>query len=262
VNGDKRRKRCDALILALGGASWPRLGSDGAWSNMLAGHGIAVSPFEPANAGVMVAWTPTFASRFAGAPLKRIALRIGERLVRGEAVITAQGLEGGAVYALGETIRPLLRQGPVAVSIDLRPDITESALAVRIASARKGDSLANILRKSAGLSVQAAAFLRETGHLPREATALAQHIKFATVTFAGTCGLERAISTAGGVAFKEVDERLMLKKRPGVFIAGEMLDWSAPTGGYLLQASFATGRTAGEGAMAWLAQRADAGVSA
>lgn len=230
----------DVTILAMGGASWPRLGSNGGWADVLRQRAIAVEPFAAANCGVLITWPEGFASRFAGQPLKRIALSACGQSVKGEAMITATGLEGGAVYALSRAIREGLEQGPVELAIDLKPDMDAQAFAAKLAGARKGESLANRLRK-AGLSPAAAA--------------LARAGKSVTLTVTGLSGLERAISSAGGVALHELDANLMLKKWPGVFAAGEMLSWEAPTGGYLLQACFATARAAALGALNWLDAR-------
>ncbi|KMO34962.1 NAD(FAD)-utilizing dehydrogenase [Methylobacterium tarhaniae] len=247
----------DATVLALGGASWPRLGSDGAWVPVLAAEGVSVSPLRPANAGFTAEWSPVFVERFAGAPLKRIALRLGDEQVRGEAVITRDGVEGGVVYALSRPIREAIEaQGAAVVQLDLRPDLDEAALTRRLAAARPKESRATVLRKAAGLSPPAAGLLREaTRELPVEAGALAALIKAVPLRLTGLRPIERAISSAGGVAFADLDDRFMLRSRPGTFLAGEMLDWEAPTGGYLLQASFASGRAAAAGVLDWLGGR-------
>jgi uncharacterized flavoprotein (TIGR03862 family) len=245
----------EAAILALGGASWPRLGSDGSWVEILARDGVAIAPLKPANGGFAVAWSEVFRSRFEGAPLKRIALAFGRRTVRGEAIITADGLEGGAVYALSAPIREaVLRDGRAGVRIDLRPDLPQEALAKRLAGPRGGQSTSTFLRKAAGLSPVGIGLVREgsPGALPSDPAALAALVKAVPLDVTGLRPLERAISTAGGVALDDLDEHLMLRRRPGVFVAGEMLDWEAPTGGYLLQASFATGVAAAQGVLARL----------
>jgi len=247
-----------ALLLALGGASWPRLGSDGAWVPVLEGEGIPVTPLQASNVGFSVDWSPVFAERFAGQPLKRIALSVGDHRVRGEAMITAEGIEGGALYAASHAIRAALAHGPgTAITLDLRPDLPEAALAQALNRSRSGESLANRLRKAAGLSPVAAGFLREAaGHaLPGGAAALAALIKAAPLRLLAPRPIERAISSAGGVPFGQVDDRFMLTARPGTFVAGEMLDWDAPTGGYLLQGAFASGLAAAEGMRAWMAAR-------
>jgi hypothetical protein len=252
----ERIERPDAVVLALGGASWPRLGSDGGWREPLAAEGVEVAPFRPANAGFDVAWSQVFADRFAGQPLKPVALTFGETTVRGEAMATRYGLEGGAVYALSAALRDAIaRDGAAVLTVDLRPDLTIEALAGRLAKGRGKDSVSNWLRKAAGLSPVAVGLLREIpGELPAGADKLARRIKAVRLTLTGVQGLARAISSAGGVRLDGVDERLMLKTLPGVFVAGEMLDWEAPTGGYLLQASLASGVVAAEGVLDWLAE--------
>jgi uncharacterized flavoprotein (TIGR03862 family) len=245
--------RPDVVILAMGGASWPRLGSNGAWAPVLAAQGIAVAPLRPANVGVRIGWSPVLRERFHGEPLKRIALTHQGRTLRGEAVLTRDGLEGGVVYAFGAAIRAALDGAPTTtLTVDLRPDIALDALALKLDGPRGGASMATILRKRAGLSPVAAGLVREAGPLPAGPSALARRIKAAAFDVTGLSAFERAISSAGGVSRAELDERLMLKARPGTFAAGEMLDWEAPTGGYLLQACFASGVAAAQGALAWL----------
>ena len=242
-----------ATVLALGGASWPRLGADGGWVEALVGQGVAVAPLRPANCGFRADWSAHFAERFAGQPLKPAVFAFAGRNLRGEAMITARGLEGGAIYALSRDLRDAIEAGGHAdLVIDLRPDVNHAALAEKLAP-RGGKSLATRLRQ-AGLSPQAAGLLREAGAaLPGEPAALAALIKSAPIRLVAMAGLARAISTAGGVELSEVNDNFMLMRRPGVFLAGEMLDWEAPTGGYLLQACFATGAAAGRGALHWLA---------
>ena len=247
----------DAIVLALGGASWPRMGSDGGWTQMLADQGIAISPLRPANCGMIVDWSQTMRERFPGAPLKNLALSFGGQHIRGEAIITERGLEGGAIYALSGALRQeVAAMGFAILRIDLRPDMNETALARKIEAARQGrsggQSISNVLRKGAGLSPAAASLMREAGPLPSSAEDIAARIKDVSVRIIGMAPIARAISTAGGIALDEVDDNFMLKRLPGVFAAGEMLDWEAPTGGYLLQACFATGAAAGRGAAAFL----------
>jgi uncharacterized flavoprotein (TIGR03862 family) len=259
--GERVAHRPDAAILALGGASWPRLGSDGAWTGLLAAKGVPVSPLRPANMGFTVAWSEVMRGRFAGEPLKRIALTFAGRTVRGEAVITEAGIEGGAVYALSAPLREAVLRGAGAVlCVDLRPDLPAEALARRLAAPPAKQSASTFLRKAAGLAPVGIALLREAHGpgLPREPEALARAVKAVPLRLTGVAPIERAISTAGGVPFAALDEGLMLRAVPGVFVAGEMLDWEAPTGGYLLQASFATGVAAAQGALAWLGSRRDA----
>ena len=256
MDGAPVTTRPDATILALGGASWPRLGSNGAWAEVLSRRGVPMVPFRPANGGFLVDWSATFRERFAGSPLKTVALTFDGHTVRGEATITARGLEGGAVYALGGRLRDAVDlDGAATLVIDIRPDLTQEALTERLAKPRGGGSLSNHLRK-AGLTPLAINLLREVHglDLPADPAALAHLIKAAPVRLTGAAPMERAISTAGGVGFDAVDETLMLKAVPGAFVAGEMLDWEAPTGGYLLQACFATGAAAARGVLDWLAR--------
>ena len=247
----------DAVVLAMGGASWPRLGSDGGWRGWLEAEGVAVEPFRPSNMGFDVAWSEVFANRFAGEPLKPVALTHGDRTVRGEAMVTRYGLEGGAVYALSASLREAIeRDGTASLTVDLRPDLSVEALAGRLAKPRGKDSASNWLRKVGGLSPVAVGLLREIpGELPPGADKLAKRIKAVRLTLTGVQGLARAISSAGGVRLDQVDQRLMLTAMPGVFVAGEMLDWEAPTGGYLLQASMASGVVVAEGVLRWLETR-------
>ncbi len=252
----ERLERPDAVVLALGGASWPKLGADGLWVAPLTAAGVAVAPLRPSNMGVNVDWSGVVRSRFAGQPLKGVALTFGDRTVRGEAVVTSYGLEGGAVYTLSAALREMIAaEGSAILTVDLRPDLSIAALAARLETGRGKASTANWLRKAGGLSPVAAALLREVpGDLPLGADKLARRIKALRLTLTGVQGLDRAISTAGGVALDAVDAGLMLGARPGVFVAGEMLDWEAPTGGYLLQASLASGVVAAQGVARWLAE--------
>ena len=232
----------DAALLALGGASWPRLGADGGWLPLLAARGVAVAPFRPANSGLLIPWSDHMRARFAGTPLKRIALGFGGRTVRGEATITAQGLEGGAVYALSAAIRDAVASGRDAtVMLDLRPDMTGDEVARRLAVPRRGQSLSNHLRRQLALPPAAIALLREVGAAPEGG------VKALPLRVTGVAGLERAISSAGGLRWEEVGEDYSLRRIPHLFAAGEMLDWEAPTGGHLLTACLATGRAAARG---------------
>ena len=245
-----------ATVLAMGGASWPRLGSDGAWVPALEGAGVAVSPLVPANAGFDVAWSDVLVERFAGQVLKPATLTFGDQTVRGEMVVTRYGVEGGAVYALSSALRAAVAaEGSATLVVDLRPDLTEAALAERLARPRGKDSMTNHLRKAGGLSPVAVALLREIGDIPPGFDKLAKRIKAVRLKLTGIQGLERAISTAGGVRFGSLNPSLMLTARPGVFVAGEMIDWEAPTGGYLLQASLASGVAAARGLLRWQASQ-------
>lgn len=248
-------ERPDAVVLALGGASWARLGSDGSWAALLAERGVALAPFRPSNGGFTVAWTDLFRDRFAGQPLKAASFSHGETNVRGDAMISAYGVEGGAIYALSAGLRDAIAaDGSATLTVDLRPAMTRQQLTGRLHRGEKGQSVATRLRKLAHLSPLEMNLIRE-GHgvdLPLDPGALASRIKAIPLTLTGTAPMDRAISTAGGVAFDAVDAALMLKAAPGVFVAGEMLDWEAPTGGYLLQACFASGVAAAKGVLARL----------
>ncbi len=246
----------DAVVLALGGGSWARLGSDGAWVPLLAARGIDIAPLKPANCGFDVAWSPYFAERFAGQPVKPVVASVAGRRQQGEFNITATGIEGGLIYALSAPLRDALAtEGSAVLHLDLVPGKTLERLTADLSRPRGRDSLANHLRRRAGIEGVKAGLLREL--LPFEtltaADRLAAAIKHLPLPLTATRPLDEAISTAGGVGFQALDENLMLRALPGVFCAGEMLDWEAPTGGYLLTACFATGRAAGVGVRTWLA---------
>ena len=244
----------DAAIFALGGASWAKLGSDGAWSEIVQQAGIATAPFKPANCSFEVDWHQHVGSKYAGTPMKSIALSFGGTTVRGEAMVSETGIEGGAVYALSPVLRDAIdATGSARLVIDLKPDNDLAQLAARLKDGRQGDTVTSRLRK-VGLPPVSIAVLREgVRSLPQDPVALAGAIKAAPIILTGTGGMTRAISTAGGVCAEAIDARLMLRAKPGCFVAGEMLDWEAPTGGYLLQACFASGRAAAKGALDWLA---------
>jgi uncharacterized flavoprotein (TIGR03862 family) len=250
-----------ASVLALGGASWPRLGSDGAWTDVLAAKGVATAPLRPANCGFTVAWSDIFRNRFEGQPLKGIALTFGPNTVRGEAIVTRSGIEGGAVYALSAELREAIaKSGETTLHVALRPDLDTKDLIARLSGPRGKQSFSNFLRKVAQLSpvaiglVQEAAVLSGRQLASLSATDLAHLINAVPITLNGVAPISRAISTAGGIAFEELDADFMIRRLPGVFAAGEMLDWEAPTGGYLLQACFATGAAAGKGALKWVSK--------
>ncbi|MFC0242474.1 NAD(P)/FAD-dependent oxidoreductase [Rhodopseudomonas telluris] len=269
---DQRRLRFDtatgvaniaarATVLALGGASWPRLGSDGGWVPLLAAKGIAIAPLRPANCGFTTAWSALFADKYQGAPLKNVALAFGGGggVVRGEAVITRDGIEGGAIYALSAPLRDaILATGEARLMVALRPDLSGDELALRLAKPKGKQSLSTWLRKTAGLTPAAIGLLQETTHAAGRALAslspadLAALINAVPLRLTGVASIARAIASAGGIALGEIDDDYMLRKLPGVFAAGEMLDWEAPTGGYLLTACFATGVAAGRGAAKYL----------
>jgi len=248
-----------ATVLALGGASWPRLGSDGVWVDYLAARDVTVSKLRPANSGFTVAWSDVFRDRFEGQPLKGVTLTVGAHSVRGEAMITRSGIEGGAIYTLSAELREaVLEIGQATLMIALRPDLDAAALTTRLSGTRGKQSLANFLRKAAQLPPVGIGLMQEAAIASGRSLAafspaeLAHLVNSIPVHLTGVAPIDRAISTAGGIAFDELDDHLMLRKLPGVFAAGEMLDWEAPTGGYLLQASFATGAAAGRGVLAWL----------
>ncbi len=243
----------DAVVLALGGASWPRLGSDGGWTKLL--PDIQIAPLRAANSGFAVAWSDVFREKHAGAPLKRIALTIGNQRARGEAMIDQNGIEGGAVYALSSIAREAIaKDGFATLYVDLLPDMKPDALAAKLNQGRGGDSLSNILRKRAGLSPAGVGLVQEARH-GGDARPLAEIIKGVPLRLSAPFDIARAISTAGGIALGELDGRLMLEKRPGVFACGEMLNWEAPTGGYLLQGCMASGAGAGRGVIDWLREK-------
>ncbi|NRF46445.1 TIGR03862 family flavoprotein [Pseudomonas stutzeri] len=247
----------DATLLALGGGSWARLGSDGAWVPLLQNRGIAIAPLQPANCGFEVAgWSEHLREKFAGAPLKTVSLALpGEAPRKGEFVLTATGIEGSLVYALSAPIRNTInRDGAATVLLDLLPDRTLTQVASVLARPRGSQSMAKHLHRQLKLDGVKAALLREltdatTFQAPQ---ALAAAIKALPIRLVRPRPLDEAISSAGGVPFEELDEGLMLRRLPGVFCAGEMLDWEAPTGGYLLTACFASGRAAAEGMLRWL----------
>ena len=240
----EQQVKASATILALGGASWPRLGSDGSWPALL--PDIATRPFAPSNMGFAIPWSAHLRDRFAGTPLKRIALSFGGITQRGEAVLTEAGIEGGAVYALSAAIRDALEgQHSVTLHLDLRPDLSLPDLTTRLSGRRGSLSLSNHLRRNAGLAPVGITLVQEALKSSATTPDLPALIKALPLQVTGAFPIARAISSAGGLAWSEVDENLMLRRLPGVFACGEMLDWEAPTGGYLLQACFSTGRAAG-----------------
>ena len=255
-----------ATVLALGGASWPELGSDGAWTDALRATGADVAPLRPANCGFDADWSAHFADRFAGAPLKPVRLAVAPRddapprWRQGECVVSATGLEGSAIYAASAELRDrIATDGHVTLLVDLAPGRDTARLVREIATPRGKRSLSEHLRRKAGLDGVQAGLLRECAPAPAfdDPAALAAAIKALPVTLRRPRPVAEAISTAGGVTLESLDDRLMLRARPGIFCAGEMLDWEAPTGGYLLTACFAGGVRAGRGAVAWLARDAD-----
>ncbi len=251
----------DATILALGGASWPRLGSDGGWVEALTQAGVTVMPLKPANCGFLAGWSELFRTRFEGQPLKRIELTFEGRSVRGEAIVTKDGLEGSGIYALSAPLRDAIAaRGEAVLHIALRPDASIAELQRRLEAPRQKQSFSTFLRKALNLWPPAIGLLHEvtvsssTRLSAMTPPALAKLINSVPVRLTGTAPIATAISTAGGIPFDELDQHFMLRRKPGVFAAGEMLDWEAPTGGYLLQASFATGAAAGRGVLDRLAR--------
>jgi len=247
----------DATVLALGGASWPRLGSDGGWVETLATKGVTISPLRPANCGFTVAWSDIFRDRFEGQPLKGAAFSFSGHALRGEAVMTRTDIEGGAVYALSAELREtVIASGEATLQIALRPDLDKNDLVARLSAPRGKQSFSNWLRKAAQLSpvgiglLQEAAVVSGTPLPSQPPAALAGLINAVPVKLNGIAPIARAISTAGGISFDELDDGFMIRRLPGVFAAGEMLDWEAP-----LQAAFATGAAAGRGVLKWLEKR-------
>jgi len=259
--GGRRRLPARAVVIATGGASWPRLGSDGQGRDVLTGLGVPGPAFRPANVGLCVDWSPEFVATHAGQPLKAVALTVGRHRVRGEAMVTRYGLEGGAVYALGPALHPALESaGGARLYIDLRPSETAEAIAARLARTPASQSRANRLRRAARLRPVEAALLRQAPPLPAGADdrALAERVKGVPLGVTGLQGLERAISSAGGIDRAALTTGLMVADHPGLFAAGELLDWEAPTGGYLLQAVMASGVVAADGVLDWIAAAAPA----
>ena len=256
-----------ATVLALGGASWPQLGSDGAWLPWLEARGVQVAPLQSANCGFDVPWSEHLRDKFAGAPLKSVALAFtdaGGRAERrsGELVISAHGVEGSLVYAFSRKLRETLNDlGSATFTLDLAPDRDAAWVLAEVSHPRGSRSLSSHLKSRVGIAGVKVALLHEVldkAQLADLAT-LARTIKALPITVRATRPIAEAISTAGGVRFDGLDPNLMLTALPGVFVAGEMLDWEAPTGGYLLTACFATGRCAGNGVLQWLAKDAEAG---
>jgi uncharacterized flavoprotein (TIGR03862 family) len=252
-----RRIAPRVTVLALGGASWPRLGSDAAWVPWLTGQGVRVTPFRPANMGFDAAWSAHFRDRFAGQPVKAARLSFGGRpggidSVRGEFIVSKTGIEGGAVYALSAPLRDALEAGPATLTLDLAPDRSEADLARRLSRPVGRNSLANHLRKTIGLTGVRAGLLRELAPGALEGPDdTARALKALPLPLVRSRPVAEAISSAGGVAWGDLDEGLMLTRLPGTFASGEMLDWEAPTGGYLMTACLATGFRAGQAAAEW-----------
>ena len=244
----------DAVILALGGGSWAKLGSDGAWVPLLAGRDVPVAPLKPANCGFDVNWSTHFSQRFAGAPVKAVVATVAGRRQQGEFNITASGVEGGLIYALSAPLRDALAAGqPAVLTLDLAPGRSLARLTADLSRPQGRDSLTNHVRRRAGIEGVKAGLIREfSPFFGLTAEAIAATIKALPMPVASPRPLDEAISTAGGVMFEALDEGLMCRRLPGLFFAGEMLDWEAPTGGYLLTACLSSGHRAGKAAAAWL----------
>jgi len=256
----ERNVRADATLLALGGGSWARLGSDGAWAPLLAARGVKVEPLRPANCGFDIAWSDHFRTRFAGQPVKSVIASFTDAAAtthrqQGEFIVTDTGIEGGMVYTLSSHLRDAIAQyGSVILNLDLAPGRDAHRLASDLTKPRGRRSFSNHLKNHAGIAGIKAGLLREFASAdglagPARLTTL---IKALPLKLTATRPLDEGISSAGGVSFDALDERLMLRALPSVFCAGEMLDWEAPTGGYLLTACFASGRVAGAGIVNWL----------
>ena len=248
----------DAVILALGGGSWSKLGSDGAWTQWLENAGARVDALKPSNCGFDVAWSPFFKEKYDGQPVKSVVLSFGEFRQQGEFIITQEGVEGSLIYAASALMRDALyAEGKAVMRLDLAPDKTEAQVLEKLSKPRGSRSMASHLEKTLAIKGVKAGLLRE--FVPKDEFAdlerLAFYLKNLPVPLTAPRPLDEAISSAGGVTFDSMDEQLMLKAMPGVFCAGEMLDWEAPTGGYLLSACFASGRWAGNGVLKWFKQR-------
>ncbi|MDX1292016.1 MAG: TIGR03862 family flavoprotein [Hyphomonas sp.] len=251
--------RSGAQLFAMGGASWKRLGSDGNWATAFDKIGIQTHPFRPSNCGFTVNWSERMRAEFAGSPVKNVAMHFGKQASREEFIITDRGVESGAIFTLSLAIRDRLeKDGQATVYLDLVPDLTEQAIAARLKRDRGKQSLSNHLRKAANLKGVKRALLFEFGgrEVSEDPDQMARLIKNLPMPLGLPFPMDEAISTDGGVAFTALDGQIMVTSRPGLFCAGEMLDWDAPTGGYLLTACLATGRAAGLGAVRWLASQA------
>jgi len=250
------------MVLALGGASWPRLGSDASWVPLLRARDVTVRDFKPANCGFDVGWSTPFIDRFAGAPVKTVTLSFEGVTRRGEFIVTGSGIEGGVVYALSALLREQLDQrGPITLTIDLAPDRTLEQIRAALEKPRGARSMSTHLAR-AGFSGVKAGLLREClgSTAYKDISGLADHIKALPLNLQSLRPIAESISSAGGIAWEALNQKLMLKNLPGIFCAGEMLDWEAPTGGYLLTTCFATGLAAGKGARDWLATRSSTSI--
>ena len=242
VGGNPATANPDAMLFAMGGPSWPRVSSNGSWLSLFSDAGVACVPWAPANCGLLVDWTQVLVDRFAGSPLKNVAVSFGGRTVRGDPIVTRTGLEGGPIYAHSRAVRETLEGGATHIGLDLFPDLTQDRLVERLEhKTRRKDSLSSYLGRK-GLDKAKIAVLRDATsyEIDRSALPLAKLLKAVPIPVTGISDLDRAISAAGGISFDALDDGLMLKSHPGVFVSGEMIDWEAPTGGYLLQATLST----------------------
>ena len=249
--------KVDAIVLALGGGSWSRLGSDGKWLPMLKQAGVEVEALRPSNCGFDVGWSPHFREKFEGQPIKSVALTFQSFHQKGEFIVTKEGVEGGLIYAASAMVRDeIARSGKAVIELDLAPDTTGSQLREKLSRPRGSRTMASHLEKTVGIKGVKAGLLREFVSKDdfTNMGRLAASIKRLPFPLIAARPLDEAISSAGGVTFEALDEHLMIRNLPGVFCAGEMLDWEAPTGGYLLTACFASGRTAGKGVLEWLSR--------
>ncbi len=258
ADGTDETVKASAVLLALGGASWPNLGSDGGWTRILAEKNISVAALQPANCGFIVDWSDIFRDKFAGQPLKTISVTFAGKTVPGEIMMSRNGIEGGAIYALSSTLRDSLERGEDTIlTIDLRPSLTIESILEKLSTPRKRQSFSSYMERALGLNPLSINLLREadlkvTDYKNDELAAL---IKAVPVRLKAPFPIERAISSAGGIRLDALNGDLMIRGMPGVFAAGEMLDWEAPTGGYLLQASFATGYAAAAGILNYTASK-------
>jgi uncharacterized flavoprotein (TIGR03862 family) len=247
--------KADAYLLALGGASWPKLGSDGAWVKLLGDKGVDIAPLKPSNCGFQVAWSNFFKDKFAGIPIKTTKLKLGSQSLKGEFVISSYGVEGSAIYQLSAPIRDAIEQnGQAQLTLDLAPDVTTEALTKKLSARRGPQSISTHIKRTTGLPAVKIALLREFNdkHIFASPEKLATAIKALTIPLLAPSPIENAISSAGGIKWDQLDQNMMLKQFPSLFCAGEMIDWDAPTGGYLLTGCFTLGQAAGLGMAKWL----------
>lgn len=243
-----------ATLLALGGGSWQKLGSDGSWVSLLRAKGVDVNNLEPCNCGFVVTWSDVFRGKYAGTPLKSIAVKTATQLIPGEIMITQQGLEGGAVYAISSEVRQeISRNGSGRFWIDLKPAVDENEIADKLSEPRQGATFSNFLKRKLNMSPAAIGLLYEMkGIQHMSPPELARQIKSFEIKTSSAAPIDRAISSSGGVRRDTLTSGMMIEKLPGVFVSGEMIDWDAPTGGYLLQATYATAVAAAEGILKYL----------